>query len=325
MASIHFNTAVVFILDAIPAFFTYFQVMGGTIDIYCTDAELSSLLDITKLGYKSKIGNLIISGKNNITEIKAGDLKGLKIENIEMFNIPLKRIDTNAFQGVKGLERLFILRSPLFEFSPKLGHLKNMVKLNLNKNNITYISKGTFENEDSETVAGMINLNENNLGNLNFIQDVCNFRKTTVQLKKNPIICDCAIYEIIRADVFKSKSGLFGHCNGPKYFRRTNLMDLNKSPLMSKQCNDYCAMEKKISIRFDCKKMLWVTGSGLSCKTRPTCENGELVCPGGGVRAVVFDTSAQDSANVRDQGNNVTSSVTIIVVALMCTFTKYFS
>lgn len=304
-----------------------FQVLGGTIDIYCTDAELSSLLDITDLGYKSKIGNLIISGRNNITEIKAGDLKGLSIENIEMFDIPLKRMDKNAFQGVKGLERLFILRSPLFEFSPKLGHLKSLMKLNLNKNNITFISKGTFENDDSETVAGMINLNENNLKNLNFIQNICNFRKTTVQLKKNPINCDCSVYEIIRADVFKSKSGLFGHCKGPKYFRRTNLMDLNKSPLMSKQCNDACAMEKKISVSFDCKKMLWVTSSGLSCKTRPTCdENGQLVCPGGGgVRAVVFQNPAQDSAKVRDQGNNVTPSVVMIIVALMCSFAKYFS
>lgn len=299
--------------------------MGGTIDIYCENAELSSLLDITQLGYKSKIGNLIISGRNNITEIKAGDLEGLTIENIEMFNSPLKRMDTNAFQGVKGLERLFILRSPLFEFLPKLGHLKNLMKLNLNKNNITYISKGVFENEDSETVAGIINLNENNIRNLDFIQNVCNFRKTTVQLKKNPIICDCAVYEIIRADVFKSKSGLFGHCSGPKYFRRTNLMDLNESPLMSKQCNDSCATEKKISVRFDCKKMLWVTSSGLSCETRPTCENGQLVCSGGGVRAVVFQSPAQDSANVRGQGNNVTSSVMIIIVVLVFSFAKLFS
>lgn len=301
--------------------------MGGTIDIYCTDAELSSLLDVTNLGYKSKIGNLIISGRNNITEIKAGDLKGLRIENIEMFDIPLKRMDTNAFDGVKGLERLFILRSPLFEFSPKLGHLKNMMKLNLNKNNITRISKGTFENEDSETVAGMINLNENSLRNLNFIKNICNFRKTTVQLKKNPITCDCSVYEIIRADVFKSrsKSGIFGHCKGPKYFRKTNLMDLNKSPLMSKQCNDYCAMEKKISISFDCKKMLWVTSAGLSCKTRPTCKNGELVCPGGGVRAVVLENSVRDSENVRDQVSNVTPSATIIMVAFVCSVGMYYS
>jgi hypothetical protein len=299
--------------------------MGGTIDIYCTDAGLSSLRDITSLGYKSKIGNLIISGRNNITEIKAGDLKGLKIENIEMFDIPLKRLDPNAFKGVKDLERLFILRSPLVEFSPKLSHLKSVVKLNLSKNNITYIAKGTFENyEDSETVASIINLNENSVIDLSFINDICNFRKTTVQLKKNPIICDCTVYEIIRADVFKSKSGLFGHCAGPKYFRKTNLMDLNKSPRMSKQCNDYCAMEKKISISFDCRKMLWVTGSGLQCKRRPICENGELVCPDGGVRAVVFE-STRDSASVRGRGHRVTSSMTLMILAMAYSMTIYSS
>ncbi|XP_074655750.1 uncharacterized protein LOC141909260 [Tubulanus polymorphus] len=87
----------------------------------------------------------ILFNNNKIKHINARAFAGLNISLISFSNNPLSHIAPNSFEGIHGLTTLMFGGCSLSDFPNIFRYTPEIVDLSIDRNNITYISPGTFQ------------------------------------------------------------------------------------------------------------------------------------------------------------------------------------
>ena len=165
-----------------------------------TDLPAGAFSQISKLQKIDLSDNPLISLDDNI-------FKGLEnsLQSVHINNAGLRYFQVNAFSNLRNLQGIRMDDNQIETLSNDMftsfqTHSKNFV-LSLGHNQIRSINLTTFA--VSNISLSYLCLEDNQLKNLLFLSDPCNSSfgaMTSIDVKHNPIDCDCLTYRIVSSD-----------------------------------------------------------------------------------------------------------------------------
>ena len=151
------------------------------------------------------------------------------LESLDLSGNNLKRLDSRTLMALKRLEKLNISNNKISLESGNFKHNKYLTVLDVSSNQIQFLAPGVFSNVN---ILKMVNLSNNELRYISecVLMDIqvhpisSKYAPALIDLTKNPIECDCALFYLNRVNNYKINA----QCSNPIEYKNKNFIDLKR-------------------------------------------------------------------------------------------------
>ena len=192
-------------------------------DAMLTDLPPGCFSGLSSLRLLDLSGNKVTLGPGTLDGLEAS----LKVLLLERLDLTLDTLPLEALRTLPVLRELSLSGNSLPVLPDRAFAGLAVTKLALNYCQVTTIDPLAF---DGLKAPFVLDLNNNQLTNLTFLNNKCQFE--SVELYRNPIRCDCAFYHVVRYGI----TSFVGQCAAPAQYRGVKLADFKSHENVTSEC-----------------------------------------------------------------------------------------